>query len=67
MEKLEQLKQIADAVDAKITPLLNPEQQKKFQEIREEHQRQLIEKLGSAVMQKAEADVTSVFSYDVHK
>jgi len=38
-EKLEQLKLIADDLDGKITPLLNADQQKKFQEIREEHRR----------------------------
>jgi hypothetical protein len=31
-QKLEQLKQISDEVDSKVTPLLDQEQQKKFQE-----------------------------------
>ena len=44
MAKLEQLKQIADDLDSKITPLLNADQQKKFQEIREQHRRELMEK-----------------------
>jgi Protein of unknown function (DUF3604) len=55
--KLEQLKQISDDLDSKITPLLNADQQKKFQAIRDEHRRELIEKLGSQVVQKAEAKV----------
>ena len=58
MEKLEQLKQIADDLDNKITPLLNADQQKKFQEIREEHRRQLIEKIGGELVQKAENNVS---------
>ena len=59
MEKLEQLKQIGSAIDAKITPLLNPEQQKKFQEMREEKRREMIEQMGSQAIQKAEAKVKS--------
>jgi len=54
--KLEQLKQIADDLDSKITPLLNADQQKKFQEIREEHRRELVEKLGGQIMQKIESE-----------
>ena len=41
LQKVEQLKQISGAVDAKITPLLDPEQQKKFQAIREQNRRKL--------------------------
>jgi len=67
VDKLEQLKQIADSVDAKLTPLLNQEQQQKFRAIREEHRRQLIEKLGSGVLQKVENEMNAVFTYDVHK
>ena len=55
VQKLEQLKQIAEEVDAKITPLLDPQQQQKFQAIREEHRRELIEKMASQVMQKVES------------
>ena len=56
-EKLEQLKKIADDVDAKVTPLLDQQQQQKFQAIRDEHRRELLEKLGSQVMEKAEAKI----------
>jgi hypothetical protein len=35
LEKVEQLKQIGSAIDAKIMPILDPSQQKKFQEMRE--------------------------------
>ena len=55
LQKIEQLKQIADSVDSKLTPLLNPEQQQKFQAIRDEHRRQLVEKLASQVLQKVES------------
>lgn len=61
-EKLEQLKGIADDLDSKITPLLNADQQKKFQEIREEHRRALIEKIGGELVQKAEYSASGLFS-----
>ena len=57
MEKLEQLKQISDEVDSKVMPLLDQEQQKKFQQIREEHRQELIKKMAGQVMQKVETDI----------
>ncbi len=57
LEKVEQLKQIGSAIDAKITPLLDPAQQKKFQEMREEKRREMIEQMGSEAIQKAETKV----------
>jgi len=60
LQKIEQLKQIADSVDTKITPLLNPDQQQKFQAIRDEHRRQLIEKMASTVVQKVGTDLKKV-------
>jgi hypothetical protein len=60
LQKIEQLKQIADSVDSKITPLLNPDQQQKFQAIRDEHRREFIEKMASQVIQKAGTDLKKV-------
>ena len=57
LEKVEQLKQIGSAIDAKIVPLLNPEQQKKFQTMRDEKRREMIEKMGNAAIQKAESKI----------
>ncbi len=57
LDKVEQLKQISSAIDAKITPLLDPAQQKKFQEMRDEKRREMIEQMGSQAIQKAEAKV----------
>jgi hypothetical protein len=65
--KLEQLKAIADDLDSKITPLLNADQQKKFQEIREEHRRALIEKIGGQLVQKAETSVSGFFDQHAQK
>ena len=60
MQKIEQLKQIADSVDSKLTPLLNPDQQQKFQAIRDEHRRELIEKMASQVVQNVGTDIKKV-------
>jgi hypothetical protein len=57
LEKVEQLKQISGAIDAKITPLLDPAQQQKFQAIREENRRKLIEEMGSKTLQKVEGEI----------
>jgi Protein of unknown function (DUF3604) len=66
VQKLQQLKQIADEVDAKITPLLDQQQQQKFQSIREQHRRELIKKLAGKMIEKLET--MSWFSTsDVHK
>src|SRR5207249_10552342 len=60
LQKIEQLKQIADSVDSKITPLLNSDQQQKFQAIRDEHRRELIEKMASGVVEKVGTDLKKV-------
>ena len=67
LDKLEQLKKIADEVDAKLTPLLDQQQQQKFQAIREQHRRELIEKMGSQIKQKVETEVRKVVPDLVHK
>ena len=60
LEKVEQLKQISGAIDAKITPLLDPQQQQKFKAMREDVRRDMIEKVGSQAMQKAESKIKSI-------
>ena len=67
LDKLEQLKKVADEVDAKLTPLLDQQQQQKFQAIREQHRRELIEKMGSQINQKVETEVRKVVPDLVHK
>ena len=59
LDKIEQLKQISGSVDSQITPLLNPDQQKKFTEIRDGYRREMMEKMGSAAVKKAEAGVAN--------
>ncbi len=57
VQKVEKLKEISSAVDVKITPLLDPAQQQKFKEIREENRRKMIEEMGSKLMQKVEGEL----------
>jgi len=57
VQKLEQLKQISSSVEAKITPILDPAQQKKFQAMREENRRKLIEELGRKLLQRTESEL----------
>ncbi|HSP96294.1 MAG TPA: DUF3604 domain-containing protein [Candidatus Dormibacteraeota bacterium] len=56
LEKIEQLRQISSSIVDKVAPILNSEQQQKFQSIREDVRRRLIEKMSSQLMQKVEAD-----------
>jgi uncharacterized protein DUF3604 len=57
LEKLEQLKKIGSSTVDKVAPMLDPQQQQKFQSVREDLRRRLVEKMGDQLMQKAEADV----------
>ena len=47
LQNAEQLKQVSSSIDAKIMPILNPEQQQKFQVMREQERQQMIQKLES--------------------
>ncbi len=58
VEKVRKLREIGDAVDAKVTPLLNPDQQHKFQAMREQMRRRFIEKAGEQLMEKVENRVS---------
>ena len=57
VQKVEQLRQLSRSSDEKITPLLNSEQQPKFQAMREQMRRQIIEKMGSQAAEKVETDI----------
>ena len=54
LKKVERLREIGTSFDAKMMPPLNPEEQKKFQTLRDEARRKMIETVGSAALQKAE-------------
>ncbi len=57
IEKVERLREIGSSFDAKIAPLLNPEQQQKFQALREQMRKRLIEQMASGVLHKAEDEL----------
>lgn len=54
VEKIEKLRAIGSAIDAKITPLLNPEQQQKFLAFRDAARREMIEKMAGRAEHAAE-------------
>ena len=66
VQKVEALRKQADAFQDKLSPLLNPEQQKKLQELREQLRDRMIEAAAGQAVQKAKAAVASWFA-DVHK
>ena len=54
LKKVERLREIGTSIDARVSPLLNPEQQKKFQVLREQLRRRMIEKMASKGIDKLE-------------
>ena len=66
VQKVEELRKLGVSFDQKITPLLRPEQQQKFQAMREQMRRRMIEGMAEKGMKKAESEVSAWFA-DVHK
>ena len=58
LDKVKKLREIGQSFDAKVTPLLNPDQQAKFQAMRERLRRRFIEKAGEQLMEKVETRVS---------
>ena len=50
LEKMMQMKQVGTDMDAKVQPILSPEQYQKFQQIREQERQQMMEKMRSGQM-----------------
>ena len=57
MQKVEKLRQIGSSFAENIKPMLNPEQQQKFQAVRERVRDRLIEKMAGEARQKVEVAV----------
>ncbi len=57
VKKIERVKAIGASFDAKIAPLLNPEQQQRFKQLRDERRREMIEKMGSEELHKLEDEI----------
>ena len=62
LQKVEALRKIGVSFDEKISPLLNPEQQQKFQALREQMRRRIIEEAASQGLQKAKVAVEAWFA-----
>jgi len=56
-QKVEQLRKVGTSFDQKITPLLNAEQQARFQTMREQWRRRLIDQMGDEVLHKLATDI----------
>ena len=65
LQKVEGLRKLGVSFDEKISPLLNPDQQQKFQTMREELRRRMIEEMADKALQKVKAKTSAMFA-DVH-
>ncbi|MGZ6070872.1 MAG: hypothetical protein ACXWK8_06620, partial [Myxococcaceae bacterium] len=61
LKKIEQLRKSGNDFDAKITPLLDPAQRQKFQAIREQARKRLIEKIENKVAQTLEDEAHKIW------
>ena len=66
LQKVEALRKTGVSFDEKISPLLNPEQQQKFQAMREQLRRKMIEEMADTALQKAKSMASGMFA-DVHR
>ncbi len=60
LQKVEQLKQLGASFDEKIRPLLNPEQQQKFEAMRDQMRKKMIEKMAAEAAGKLEQDIDAL-------
>jgi hypothetical protein len=60
-KKIERLREIGDSLDAQISPLLNAEQKQKFDALREDRRKKLIEKMGHEAADKLEGEIKRVW------
>jgi hypothetical protein len=64
VRKIEQLKQVADAFIAEVEPLLNAEQQQKFDGLRNQLRERVLEGAGASAIEKAERAIRT-FRHDL--
>jgi hypothetical protein len=62
LQKAEALRKIGVSFDERISPLLNPEQQKKFQTVREDMRRRIVEEIVDKAAQKVKSAVSAWFA-----
>ena len=61
LKKVEKLREIGTSFDAKMMPLLNPEQQKKFEALRQQLRRKMVEEMGEKALEKVKAEAETFF------
>jgi hypothetical protein len=61
LDKVKRLREIGVSFDEKISPLLNPEQQKKFQAMREQMRRRLVEEMAGEALEKLKSAASAFF------
>jgi hypothetical protein len=66
LQKVEALRKAGVSFDEKISPLLNADQQQKFQAMREQMRRKMVEEMAETAEQKAKSFASGLFA-DVHK
>ena len=57
LKKVERLREIGKSIDEKVSPLLNGDQKAKFQALREQARKKLIETMGSEMLKKVQSDL----------
>ncbi len=62
VRKVERVREIGSSIDERLKPLINPEQQQKFEALRDELRRRLVDKMATETSKKIEADVKSWFT-----
>ncbi len=62
VQKVEALRKLGVSFDEKISPLLNADQQQRFQELRVQMRRRIIEEAASQGLQKAKVAVEAWFA-----
>ena len=62
VQKVERLRQLGVSFDEKLKPLLNAEQQQKFQAMREDFRRRLIEEMAEKALHKLGSEVKQWFT-----
>jgi hypothetical protein len=67
VKKVERLREIGKDFDAKMKPLLNADQQQKFQALREQARRKMIETMASEAAEKASGEIKAWFTSESAK
>ena len=62
VRKIARVREIGNSIDERLKPLINPDQQQKFQEVREDLRKRFIEKMMSEAKLKVEAEAKSWFT-----